>query len=203
MSARALRRSFATPFVLTLAAVPACVVSSPPPSSPQTTRSGPAHDEPDHANPPAPQPETQTAPTQAPPTVVANPPRPQEAPANTRVNDQVKNTANTSSTTVAQTEPAITDKASAPKARGYREWSVTKANGTCKSMVKVSCPEGAICNPPPPAKYECPKFMADNDKIAVIQRTEKAECYVDHGDFTCPPAASCNPPRPQQLTCPK
>jgi hypothetical protein len=233
MSARVLRRSFATPFVLTLAAVPACVVSSPPPSSPQTTSSGSEHDEPGHANPPPPQPEWQSGSStpppvaappaydpnqspprtnppgpQAPPTAVANPPRPQE-PAKPGVNNHVKGTANTSSTTVAQTEPPpVSDKPSAPKSRGYREWTVTKASGACKSMVKVNCPEGAMCNPPPPAKYECPKFMADNDKIAVIQRTEKAECYVDHGDFTCPEpkagiAVSCNPPRPQKVTCPK
>jgi hypothetical protein len=206
MAARAPRRTFATPLVLTLAGT-ACVTSNPPPQ-----RTGHAQTETHghgdgHVNPPPPRAEppwqeAANAQTTPPPTTtVANPPRPAaDTNANTKpgVNDHVKGTANPTPPPVAQSRPDPT-----PKPRGYREWTVSKANGTCSSMNKVYCPEGASCNPPPPAKYDCPKFMADNDRIAVIQRTEKAECYVDHGDFTCPPAASCNPPRPQKVTCPK
>lgn len=115
-------------------------------------------------------------------------------------NDQVKDTAAVTDPRVAQAEQPTPGP---PKPRGYREWTVTRAKGACESMVKVHCPAGAMCNPPPPQKYTCPKFMADGDKIDVLQATEKADCYVDYGDFTCPPAASCNPPRPQKVTCPK
>ncbi len=175
MSARALRRTFGTPFVLTLAAIPACVTTSAPPPS-QPTR---GH-EPGHVNPPKPraEPPWQEAVNAEtpPPSVVENPPRP-------------------------STEQQTPTTSSPP--RGYREWRVSKSSGACTAMVKVNCPDGAMCNPPPPAKYDCPSFMADNDRIDVIQRTEKAECYVDHGDPKCPPNTTCNPPRPQKVACPQ
>ncbi|MEO7093465.1 MAG: hypothetical protein ABI175_09455 [Polyangiales bacterium] len=69
MSVRSLRRTFATPFVVTLAAIPACVVQSAPP------RSGPP------VSQPAPQPSEPAQPTPAQPTdtkvvAISNPPRP-------------------------------------------------------------------------------------------------------------------------------
>ncbi|GEM_PF-1789171 len=198
MSARAPRRSFATPFVLTLAAIPAaCTVqSAPPPQGPTQTSNG-THDHRDEPTPNPPPVEAQ--PTSPDMTPVANPPRPAQ-PAQAGVNDQVKGTANTNANTVAQSRPSP---GPAP-ARGYREWTVTRRGGTCESMVKVRCPEGAMCNPPPPAKYACPKQLAaDNDRIDVIQRTEKSECFIDYGEMSCPPGASCNPPPPQKVACPK
>jgi hypothetical protein len=189
MSARAPRRRFATPFVLTLAAtVPACVSSNPPPpSSPNAS----AHDEhgPGHVNPPKP------TPTHVEPTF---PPSEQ-----TGTNDHAKGTANTSSDTMVGAVAAP-----GSEARGYRQWSVTRSGTTCSSMVKVSCPEGAMCNPPPPAKYECPKQLADNGSMNIIQHADKGDCFVDHGEFKCPEptagvAVSCNPPRPQKVACPK
>ena len=67
MAARTPRRSFATPFVVTLAAVPACYVQSGP-SQPQPP--------PQTAQPAEPPPST----NQPPPPVVVNPPRPAEPP---------------------------------------------------------------------------------------------------------------------------
>lgn len=188
MSARAPRRSFATPFVLTLAAVPAACVTSnqPPPSSPQPQ----AQHEPDHVNPPKPQQATEPAEWHT---------------GTTGTNHHVKGTASTGSTTVAQTQPAPASNPSpAPeKPRGYRQWTVTRSGTTCSSMVKVHCPEGAMCNPPPPAKYECPKQLAENGRMDVIQRVEKGDCYVDYGEMSCPQGATCNPPPPQKVACPK
>lgn len=125
MSARAPRRSFATPFVLTLAAIPACTVQSAPPPqgpSPAPVAQGETHDhrEP-HTNPPGP---TEPPPPAQPDTTpVSNPPRPEPP--------------------VTQTEPSP----GPDKPRGYRQWTVTRDGKKCESMVKVHCPEGAMCNP--------------------------------------------------------
>src|SRR5690242_8528117 len=77
MSARVPRRSFATPFVLTLAAVPACHSSSPQPAPPVQ----PARNDPPaivEADPPPP---TQAPDEQPPPQpVIVNPPPPSSAP---------------------------------------------------------------------------------------------------------------------------
>ncbi|MGE0397629.1 MAG: hypothetical protein AB7T06_12990 [Kofleriaceae bacterium] len=205
MSARAPRRSFATPFVLTLAAIPACTVqSAPPPQGPspapvaQNETRDHRGDEPRHVNPPGPRPATQQPPPDM--TPVANPPRPVDQPAPaTGTNDHVKGTANTTSTTVAQTAPT-----NAPDtARGYRQWTVTRSGTKCQSMVKVHCPDGAMCNPPPPAKYACPKNLDDNGRMDIIQHAAKGDCYVDYGPIDCPPNATCNPPPPQKVACPK
>lgn len=200
MSARAPRRSFATPFVLTLAAIPAaCTVqSAPPPQGPtQTSATHDHRDEPTPTNPPP----VEAQPTSPDMTPVANPPRPAQ-PAQAGVNDQVKGTASTNANTVAQSKPSV--KPGPAPARGYREWTVTRRDGKCESMVKVHCPEGVMCNPPPPAKYACPKQLAaDNDHIDVIQRAEKGDCFIDFGEMSCPPDASCNPPPPQKVACPK
>lgn len=206
MSARAPRRSFATPFVLTLAALPtACAVqttgssgpSGPPPREHQHVHS----DMQDHPPPGHEQPQPAEQPSQ-PMTPVANPPRPDAPASNTGVNAQVGQTANPGNAGVEQqSRPNLPPPPAKPAA--YREWTVSRQSGKCSSMVKVHCPEGAMCNPPPPAKYTCPKFMADGDRIDVVQRAEKAECFVDYGEPSCPPGASCNPPRPQKVTCPK
>jgi hypothetical protein len=155
----------------------------------------PGHEQP--AEQPS-QPAQPSQPSQPSMTPVANPPRP-VAPSN-NASTQVGQTANREN--AGMDSKADVAQGPAP-ARGVREWTVTREKTKCSSMVKVHCPEGAMCNPPPPAKYTCPKFMADGDRIDVIQRTEKAECFVDYGEPSCPPGSSCNPPRPQKVACPK
>lgn len=66
MAARTPRRSFATPFVVTLAAAPACYVQSAPPKAPQPAPTQTAQPDP--------------APAPGPGPVVVNPPRPQPTP---------------------------------------------------------------------------------------------------------------------------
>ena len=182
---RAPRRRFATPFVLTLAAIPACTVQS---------------------QPARPDPNQHSRPEEVTPT---NPPRPQTPPetpdSGSKTNDQVTGTANVP-VPVAQATPDEAKPApppGPPARRGYREWTVTRSGATCQSMVKVFCPAGAACNPPPPAKYPCPKDLEDKGRIDIIQHVENGDCFVDFGDPKCPPGAACNPPRPQKMACPK
>lgn len=123
---------------------------------------------------------------------VANPPRPAQPPTTGNA-PNLHDTANTNANTMQQGEPSPVD-----KGRGYRQWTITRTSGKCESHVKVHCPQGAMCNPPPPQKYACPKTLADGANLDIIQPTEKVECFVD---FVCPPNAKCA--RPQKVTCPK
>jgi hypothetical protein len=127
MAARLPRRSFATPFVITLAAAPAAcyVQGNPPPSTyPQEPAPAPSQTPPPTQTPP---PVEQTNPNQPPPTVITNPPRPQNP------DTQVQATNQTS------------------------QWTVFKSGDGCQAAVKTECPKGAMCNPPPPIKYACPE----------------------------------------------
>jgi hypothetical protein len=185
MSARAPRRSFATPFVVTVAAAlpaTACYVETrPAPQAPadQTARpmtnvgtTGPASTsnagvQPDPAPPPAP-----------PPTVVANPPRPTTAP----------------------TAPIVTSD---------QRWTIARTNGTCLAHVNVKCPTAPkgqpqpTCNPPRPTAYTCPPTLAEGASMVVVQRAGQRECFVEPGPMKCPKGAICNPPPPQKVACPK
>ena len=187
MAARLPRRSFATPFVVTLAAtVPACFVESNP-------------------RPQQPAPATTTAattattagePTPAPPTtVIANPPRPTEQPAPPPADPKPPTIiANPPRPTVAQTT---------------RRWHVTRSSGTCLASSDVSCPKPAAgqpmptCNPPAPQPVACPERTADGESFTVVQWAGQATCQVENPPLKCPPKTMCNPPPPRQATCPQ
>ncbi len=159
MAARTPRRSFATPFVVTLAVAPACYVQ---PAPQQPTSGGP----------------TATTPTQQPdgkpPTVMVNPLRPQATTPNAKwrvYKDASQNACfsqpivtcppNTAcnpprpvayacpdQNTYALTpgmENAITVMADAEGMRCEIDWG------------PQSCPPGASCNPPPPVAMTCPR----------------------------------------------
>ena len=81
-------------------------------------------------------------------------------------------------------------------------WSViVRSDGTCSAMQEVSCPEGAACNPPPPAKITCP---AGSDQIHYMIHAEAdGSCRLIAPPPECPANAHCNPPRPQTIDCPK
>ncbi len=208
MSARLVRRTFASPFVITLAAaaIPAaaCYVA-PGPVPPRTNdqRTGgtePSHDEdaPGHVNPPRPtggdpaanmpapdHGSTTAGAEQAPPAtgakpvVIANPPRPTPAP-----------------TTL-------------PASKSERTWTVTRASGTCSAFMATSCPKPApgqvapTCNPPPPTSYACLPNMADGSKVTIVLAAGQTECQIKPEPIKCPPNAICNPPPPQKVACPQ
>jgi hypothetical protein len=174
MAARTPRRHFATPFVVTLAAAPACYVQSSP-SSPQPP-------------PPVAQPAPgQPASTQAPP-VVVNPPPPGAA------SQPGPTTAPPPATTA---QPA----GGAPAPVRERRWTVFRNDRGCSAMVEVKCPPGAMCNPPPPVKYACPDSMAVNDRITIVSY-DGTTCQIEPEMPKCPPNTRCNPPPPRQVACP-
>jgi hypothetical protein len=163
MAARTPRRNFASPFVVTLAAVPACWTSSSPQQAPPTTTA--------QADPaPAPQPTTppaEPAPQQQsrPP---MNPPRPKP---------------------VVPAEPPGT------------QWTIFKQGDACSAAIKVECPQGATCNPPPPKPYACPDGITVERPVVII--AEEDGCYIKHEPVHCPPRVMCNPPPPHKVACPK
>ncbi len=179
MSVRTLRRTFASPFVITLAAIPAaCMVQSPPPrgggqpvptteqqSRPQPTEGGAMRQQ--GAEQGREQGPT-TAPT-APTTVISNPPRPGA--------EQVAPT---------------TD----------RRWTVTRDGNKCQAFVKVSCPPNTMCNPPPPQAYACTPEIVQGSSMKIVQWAGQLTCQVEPEPMKCPAGATCNPPRPRQVSCP-
>lgn len=180
MAARTPRRSFASPFVVTLAAVPACYVqTAPAPQGPPPSHPPPSHTAQPQPQPPAPQPPpaqtpAQPPPAEPPPVVIANPPPP-------------------------TTQPPPTQPAPAQRT----EWTVYKTKaGACMAAIKVQCHPKATCNPPPPFSYACPENVSLDKPVTVVMR-DGGSCYVEYEMPKCPPGVACNPPRPQPVACPK
>jgi hypothetical protein len=178
MAARTPRRSFATPFVVTLAAAPACYVQSAPPPNepvPQQQQQQQQQNAPGAvvANPPRPQP-VEPTPTPA----VTNPPRPVDPPATTVVTNPPRPTGPAAGTT----------------------WHVFKTKDGCEAALDVSCPKGATCNPPPPQTYDC-EGLSITKPITIVSEGEGI-CHVQPEPVHCPPGAMCNPPRPRRVACP-
>ena len=202
MAARTPRRSFAAPFVVTLAAAPACYVSSaPPPQSPPTAE--PAAQPPPQnapgavvANPPRPQPDPQTQPASPPPnpSVVHNPPRPQHVDI-TPLNPAAPQPASP------PPNPSVVMNPPRPAAAGTT-WHVFKTSDGCEAALNVSCPKGAMCNPPPPAKVDCPDGLTMPKGMNIVSQGD-GTCIVQPEPVSCPPHAVCNPPRPRSVSCPK
>lgn len=189
MAARAPRRSFASPFVLTLAAslpAAACYVQSQPgprggtpardhtagptPVRDHTSQPGDGARPPDHATTTA---GAQPAPS-PPVTTISNPPAPQPAPA-------------------PPVQTSTTD----------RRWTVSKSNGTCRVYEDATCPPNATCNPPPPQKYACLDDMNDGASVKIVQRAGEKVCTTIPMMPKCPPNVMCNPPPPRKVTCPR
>jgi len=173
MSARTLRRTFASPFVVTLAALPGCMMQSAPPRS-QPSQMQPAQPSPpvtNIANPPRPaNDEPATSPPPAPPpTVIANPPRPQTAQAATY----------------------------------ERHWTVMRRGDKCEVYEDATCPPNATCNPPPPRAYACTQEVTQDVPLKIVQYTGSTTCQVERAPMKCPPKVMCNPPPPQKVTCPQ
>ena len=188
MAARSPRRTFAHPFVITLATLPAC---SSPPKPVDTTVV---------MNPPRPVAEIDGTPE---PTSGDHPPTamPDPAPIDSRPSPPMKN------------PPPKQPPSPAPATYDQR-WTVMKAKtGECNAYVEVNCPKAepgkpmATCNPPPPIKYTCPGDLAENQTVKITLRAGATDCFAELGS-SCPPydpkhPVMCNPPPPRKVECPK
>jgi hypothetical protein len=161
MAARSPRKLFASSFVVTLAAIPAC--GSPPPSQPPVSEPAPAQGS-DHASP---------APAGA-TGVITNPPPPQPAPpsANRRWTIWKQQTGCVASVEIKcplpqhEGDPAPT--CNPPPPMSYAcpaDWDgksqlvvVQYANteGCVIEPPPMKCPPNTPCNPPPPRPVPCP-----------------------------------------------
>ena len=180
MSARLLRRTFASPFVITLAAIPACVVQSAPPSRGGPTP-GPRQDGPRESRP------AENTPAQTEPTVVSNPPRP--------------------GTEQPTPPPRVISNPPGPKqdapAQYERHWTVMKIGDKCQAYTDTTCPRGATCNPPPPTDYACTPEVTATQPMKIVQWANTTGCHVETAAPPCPPKKMCEPPRPRAVTCPQ
>lgn len=156
MAARTPRRSFATPFVVTLAAAPACYVQSTPPQQPQQVQ--PAQSQPQPGQP------------DRPPVTVVNPPMPQ-APAATTPNQKWSVYKQPDGVCMASIKvtckpgtmcnPPPPQKYDCP-ANVSLDKPVTVASSADGMACFVeypaaACPPNVACNPPRPTPVTCPK----------------------------------------------
>jgi hypothetical protein len=88
-----------------------------------------------------------------------------------------------------------------PPPRQESAWTVFKDKDGCMAAVKVDCPQGATCNPPPPTKYACPEGVTLDQPITVV--TFGDTCAIERRPVQCPPHAVCNPPPPRRVPCPQ
>lgn len=195
MSARAPRRTFASPMIVTVvasASLGACTIVTKSPTPPPTitvddgantgsgsnTANSPPTDptavRPPVTNPPMPGPVV--APTPPPPPVIPPAPAPSTRP--------------------------VAD-------RDY-SWSVSNGPyGNCYVSIDVKCPTGKpgmpvpTCNPPPPMTMKCPTEIAASQTVTIMQYKGTTACVIAAPAVTCPPKTMCNPPPPTVVACPK
>ena len=173
MAARSPRKHFANPFVVTLAALPACFTSpSPgPSSSPQVV--------------PAPQP----AQPGGEPVVVTNPPPPPAKPSSggtaQPVDQKPQTYAFDQRWTVSKTPTGCQ----------------AMARVECPKPKKAGDPV-PTCNPPPPMKVACPDNWNGVSALTIVQHANQAECYIEGPPVRCPKDVMCNPPPPRRVACP-
>jgi hypothetical protein len=164
MSARTVRRNFASPFVLTLAACGSSQSAEPPHANPP----GPTDVQPPHGNPPAPT--DVQPPANPPPPTTADPsqqhlaPPSDSKPAPTeqfwtvmKSGDHCEAYSDQPCRPGGTCNPPAPQKIECPatatlpvKVRGY--------NGVCTiARAAEPCPPNAKCNPPPPQRVKCPE----------------------------------------------
>ncbi len=194
-SSRKPRRVFAAPLVLTVAALPACFVSSDPKPAQPVTRDHRAGD-------------TQTADTRdgtrdhtdEPGVIVANPPPPDGGPVAT---DDPKGPKLPDPKTPDPKDPGTTDQTPATAPTYPRSWTVSlQKDGTCTAFLHVDCKKGQTCNPPPPQPTPCPSGITIDRPINVHAAANSTVCYIDPPESKCPTGATCNPPPPKKVSCP-
>ncbi len=172
MSARTIRRTFASSFVVTLATVPAaCVVQSAPPprSGPPMTQPGPQTSEPAQPTPADPGPTTPQVISNPPPPGAeqATPPKP-EAPAKTERHWTVMKIGGKCRAYVQVACPAgaicnpppPTDYACTPEITDAAPMKIVQWANTTGCHVETPappCPPQTMCNPPRPRAVTCPQ----------------------------------------------
>lgn len=176
MAARTPRRTFASSFVVTLAAIPAASMgcNPPPPQSPG------AHG---HVNPPPPayvEPATPATPA-AEPAAPAPPPPPAQPPA---------------------AEPADAPPTHAARWHVTKRGDACMAQPHVECPTGAPGQPVPTCNPPPPRAYECPPNMTEAS-LTVERRPGDPACFVERAPMRCPEGARCNPPPPRRVACPK
>lgn len=191
MAARVVRRSFASPFVVTLAAAlpaAACYVQPAPRSGGNGSQVAQGEPQP-HGNP-------------RPGDRVANPQTPDHSTTNGGVEQAPRPTG-----TVVSNPPRPMP---APVAKQDARWTVTRAAGTCSAFAKVTCPTAPAgqpapsCNPPPPMPYPCgAELRTDGATLAIVQFAGQTTCQIEQPPMKCPAGAICNPPPPQKVACPQ
>jgi hypothetical protein len=95
-------------------------------------------------------------------------------------------------------------------------WQIARGSkaGTCTAMMNTQCPEGAICNPPPPSDYACPTNREAMLSLpnTLTRKAGLQQCTMDVMESSsstggCPAGAHCNPPPPHHtivtLPCPR
>ena len=87
-----------------------------------------------------------------------------------------------------------------PQPAAGTSWTIFKSGNTCTAAVKVTCPQGATCNPPPPQPYACPENVTQYPVVIVSDGTM---CQTERAPMHCPPHVACNPPPPKVVPCPK
>lgn len=199
MASRAPRRTFQTPFVITLALpLGACVVES--------SRSATVQPVAPAAQPqPAPS-RTEPAP-ESPPVVITNPPRPAPPP-------EEQPTPPAPQPTEGPKRPPIMNPPRPTPPVGFktrpaedrdRHWSVYRSKDTCTAADTDVCtfpgrkPGDPVppCNPPAPLPIKCIEGMADGASIAIRQLAHQTTCVTDTSK--CPAAARCIA---KQVDCP-
>jgi hypothetical protein len=83
---------------------------------------------------------------------------------------------------------------------GMTLWSLFKTADGCATVVKVDCPAGATCNPPPAQIYECP---ASSIALPATIISVGQSCRIVPPPYVCPPNRHCNPPPSRPVPCPK
>lgn len=202
MAARMPRRRFANPFVVTLAAIPACYVTSspPPPQQPPVVAHGDHDESKPHTNPPPPRYKEPVVESSQPGTVV-NPPRP----TGTRVGQTGVTAPPPSGAQPGTTQPA---QPTTQPASFDQKWTVTMSGNSCSAYVQVNCPKPEkgkptmTCNPPPPFAYACPPELTAGGSLVIAQYAGQTECTTVPGPVKCPANTACNPPRPRKIACP-
>lgn len=152
MAVRQIRRSFATPFIVTLASS-AAIACGPKPLPKHDHVNPPSP----HSNPPAPDSQPTGTTETPPPTIPASPapPAPPEA---------VK-------------EPAKYEQRwTVMKFKGKEECSVMVDVQCPKAEPGKPV---ATCNPPPPIKYACPADFKVGDTLEIVQRVGATDCVVE------------------------
>jgi len=210
MSARLVRRTFASPFVVTLAAaaIPtaACYVQpAPGAQAPRSTdhrdgstRQTTDENAPNHTNPPRP--------------TTGDPAGTMPAPDHGATNAGVERAPPATGgkvVVIANPPRPVAAPATLPASKSERSWTVTRAAGTCSASMTTSCPKplpgkvAPTCNPPAPTSYACLPTLADGGKVMIVLFAGQTECQIQPAPMNCPPNAICNPPPPQKVACPQ